>query len=209
MMATLRDHGSKAAEDRLWSPARGTLMETLCVHASFGPLRPSQSTGSLVAHLAPDLPTYWLTGTSAPCTGIFKPVYLGGAGLPDLGPEPTGTYDPDSVWWTHERLHREVIRDYPTRIRMLQEERDAQEAQFLRQAAEMYERFQAASPKERTDPLAKFTRSCFEQALVATKAWASVVAAAPIRHRPPRSFSAAWGMLNRQAKFPKRKRRTR
>ena len=97
----------------------------------------------------PDLPTYWLTGTSAPCTGIFKPVYLGGAGLPDLGPEPTGDYDPESLWWTHERLHRAVIRDYATRLPLYRAERDALEAKFLSEAAEIYEKYRGASEEKR------------------------------------------------------------
>jgi len=131
-------------------------MDTLCVHAGFGPTRPGQSAGSMVAHLSPDLPTYWLTGTSGPCISVFKPVYLGGAVLPDssvLGPEPAGTYDPDSLWWTHERLHRAVMRDYATRVPLFRDERDELEAMFLREAAEMFETYREASDEERAGPL--------------------------------------------------------
>jgi dipeptidase len=70
MMAALRDHGERAANDPSWNPGKGWLMNTLCVHAGFGPSRPSQTTGSMVAHLAPDLPTCWLTGTSAPSRAV-------------------------------------------------------------------------------------------------------------------------------------------
>ena len=204
MMAALRDHGPQTAADPGWNPGKGTLMDTLCVHASFGPLRPSQSTGSLVAHLTPDLPTYWLTGTSAPCTGIFKPIHLGGAGLPGLsilGPEPTGDYDPDSLWWTHERLHRAVIRDYAARLPLYREERDALEAAFLSKAAEMYEKYQSASEEERASALAAFTASCFERAAEATARWTEAVSSAPVQQRPPMLFSMAWNKFDRQAGF--------
>ncbi len=161
-MAALRDHGAEAAAGAAWDPSKGMFMETLCVHASFGPTRPSQSVGAMVAHLAPDLQTCWLTGTSGTCTGIFKPVYLGGAGLPDLGPEPGSAYDPASLWWDHERLHRAVIRDYATRLALYQADRDALEATFLGEAAEAYEDHHQASAQERAAPLAALTASCFE-----------------------------------------------
>jgi secernin len=202
MMATLRDHGPQAAADPSWNPSKGLLMDTLCVHASFGPTRPSQSAGSMVAHLSPDLSTHWLTGTSGPCISTFKPVYLGGAGLPDasvLGPEPAGTYDPDSLWWTHERLHRAVMRDYATRVPLFRDERDELEAAFLREAAEMYEKYRRASDEERAEPLAAFTASCFERAAEATPRWVEAVTSAPVQRRPSRLFSLAWDRFDRQA----------
>jgi dipeptidase len=201
MIAALRDHGPRAAADPAWNPGQGLLTDTLCVHASFGPTRPSQSTGAMVAHLAPDLPTCWLTGASGTCTGIFKPVYLGGGGLPDLGAEPTGTYDPESLWWAHERLHRAVIRDYPTRMSLYRKERDALEATFLSEAAEMHKEYRGASAEERADPLVTFTGSCFERAAEATARWTETVSSAPVQHRPPRLFAMAWNGFDKQAGF--------
>jgi len=202
MMAALRDHGPKAAADPLWNPGRGWLMETLCVHASLGPTRPSQSAGSLVAHLADELATFWMTGTSSPCTGLFKPVYLGGAGLPELGPEPTGSYDARSLWWSHERLHRATIRDFASRMPVYRQERDALEQTFLHRAAELSEQYRLSPAVERARPLAQLSASCFEQAAQAAGQWASRVSATPIRNRPPLPFSLAWATLNRQAGFP-------
>jgi len=209
MMEILRDHGPRAEDDPRWHPGKGLFMDSLCVHASLLPTRPSQCTGSLIAHLAPDMPTFWVTGASTPCTGIFKPAYLGGAGLPDLGPEPTGTYDPQSLWWTHERLHRAVIRNYPTRMAMIREERDAQEAQFLSEAAEMYERYRGTDADERAAPLAEFTESCFQRAATATESWTAAVSAAPRRLLLSPLFSLSWALFNRQAGFNPRRRKRR
>jgi dipeptidase len=201
MMATLRDHGKRAAGDESWNPSRGWLMDTLCVHAGFGPTRPSQSVGAMVAHLSPDLTTCWLTGTSGSCTAIFKPVYLGGAGLPDLGPEPSGVYDPESMWWAHERLHRAVIRDYATRMALYREERDALESTFLRQAAALSKQYRGANTPERAGALAALSASCFEQAGQATAAWAEKVSSAPVQHRPSPLFTLAWNRRDKQAAF--------
>lgn len=198
MMAALRDHGLQASSQD-WNPGKGWMMETLCVHASLGPLRPGQSTGAMVAHLVPELPTYWLTGTAATCTSIFKPVYLGGAGLPDLGREPGGTYDAESLWWAHEQLHRAVIRDYATRLPVYREERDALEETFLAEAAEMYERYHSMDEQERAGPLAAFTADSFRRAAEATARWTRAVASTPVQHRPPVLFSWAWDILDRQA----------
>jgi dipeptidase len=155
----------------------------------------------MVAHLTPELQAYWLTGTSATCTSIFKPIYLDGAGLPAMGPEPTGIYDPDSLWWSHERLHRTVIRDYQSRMALYREQRETLEASFVVEAEELRASLRAASAGERASRLAAFSASCFERAADATKRWAQTVSSIPVRQRPPLLFSMAWHILNRQAKF--------
>jgi secernin len=199
MMEVLRDHGPRAAGNPSWRPD-GLTNLTVCAHASWGPIRFSQTTGSLVSHLAPDLQTHWLTGTSAPCTGIFKPIYLE-AGLPDLGPEPSETYDPNSLWWSHERLHRLVLLDYPTRLALYRQERDSLEAEFLAQAAEMRERYRDVPIGERAESLAAFTAECFQRASEATEVWLEKVSAAEIKGRPSWLYRTAWRNFNRQADF--------
>ncbi|MCS7285648.1 MAG: C69 family dipeptidase [Anaerolineae bacterium] len=209
MMAALRDHGPKAEKDPLWNPGRGWLMDTICVHAGFGPTRPSQSVGAMVAHLTPGMPVVWVTGTSGICTSIFKPIFLG-AGLPGgavadklgLSIPPSGTYDPRTLWWTHERLHRAVIRDFPTRMALYREERDALEREFIKEATELQAHYRDADPEIRKKHLLEFTTSCFERAAEATARWIQRVLATPIKHRPPRLFSLAWERFNREARFP-------
>ncbi len=188
MMTILRDHGPDAGPD--WTPGRGLTGADICMHAGFGPVRVSQSVGSMVSRLTPESQTHWLTGTSAPCTGIFKPVWFD-AGLPDLGPSPAGHYDQATLWWRHESLHRAVLRDYATRLPLYREERDDLEARFIRTATEL----QNSSPAERT----AFSAHCFAEADEATARWTAQVRAASIKQRPPLLYAIAWRGFNRRA----------
>ncbi len=109
LMTALRDHGD--SED----PRGGVTRSTVCMHAGTGRLRRSQTTGSMVSCLDPRRSTHFLTGTAAPCTSFFKPVWTDNA-LPDLGPVPEGTFNPETLFWNHERLHRSALKDLPEHL---------------------------------------------------------------------------------------------
>jgi secernin len=191
VMDYLRDHGEDAKPG--WSPAPGLRDCDVCMHTGFGPIRSAQSTGSLVSHLTPEVQTHWLTGTSAPCTGIFKPVWIDG-GLPDLGPSPKGVYDAASLWWQHESLHRAVLRDYTTRLGRYQAERDTLEAEFIQREADM--RLKSTAERQ------VFSADCFARSADATARWTAQVENTPIQNRAPLIYSLAWNRFNQQAGFP-------
>jgi secernin len=188
MIAILRDHGEGA--DESWSPARGLAGAKVCCHAGPGPIRISQTTGSMVSQLKPDRQTHWLTGTAAPCTGIFKPIWID-AGLPDLGPSPTGRYDRSTLWWRHEALHREVLRDFATRLALYRQDRDALEKRFIKGAADL-------STKPSTERAA-FCQGCFEEAGEATQRWRERVRDAELEGRLPLLYALAWRRFNKAA----------
>jgi secernin len=190
MLTALRDHGSATPAD--WSPVRALAGADVCMHASAGPIRSSQSVGSLVSHLTPQAQTLWVTGTAAPCTGIFKPVWLD-SDLPDLGPTPTARYDAAALWWQHEALHRAVLRDYAMRLNLYREERDALEADF---------RSGAFNGATRPAPeRAAFSAQCFAKAAQATQRWTAQVQQTEIGFRAPFWADRAWRNFNRQAGF--------
>ena len=86
VFSVLRDHHT--CPD---SPAHGLITSHLCMHAGFGPIRFSQTTGALVSRLptSPDqLATHYGTCTALPCPSLFKPLWL----------DPSITYSPNSVW---------------------------------------------------------------------------------------------------------------
>ena len=163
---------------------------TVCAHAGFGPIRIGQTTGSMVSHLQPGCATHFLTGTAAPCTGVFKPVWLD-ASLPDTGPVPTGDYDQATLYWRHEALHRATLRDYGTLIRLYESERDALEEKLVTGALERV--------CDAIDERADYSARCFAEAGAAETRWLERVRAAEVVRRPNPFFAAAWRKLNRHA----------
>ena len=121
--ATLRSHG-----DLL--PTSGRRMLMPCAHASWWPMRhDGQTSGSMISRLSGKGTAHWLTGTSSPCLSVFKPAILGGNIL-DTGPNAAGQYDPESLFWRHERLHRLVLADYQKYSALFDRERVELESKF-------------------------------------------------------------------------------
>jgi dipeptidase len=180
MMAILRDHG----DDPHWTPAR-TTDRTICMHASAGARR-SQSVASMVSELAPRRTVHWVTGTSAPCTGLFKPFVFGPA-IPPFGPPPTDRCDPVSRWWAHERLHRAMLGDFTPALAAIATERDALEADF-----------QARVDRAFMDgDLDAAILDCWAQADAAEARWSRELAPSPPTE--PAAHRRSWARLNKVA----------
>ncbi|MEA3471324.1 MAG: hypothetical protein U9R24_06380, partial [Thermodesulfobacteriota bacterium] len=184
-IATLRDHGEHP-------PDRGITGSTVCMHAGFGPIRGSQTTGSMVSFLHPDHPSHFFTGTAAPCTGIFKPLWVD-AKLPDMGPVPSGTYDDATLYWRHERLHRRVLHDFSDSLKTYQPERNELESEFVRKGLKY-----AAEPSETR---ALFSERCFTEAEKAEKRWLKTISETEARQKPRLLYRTAWKGFNKKAKM--------
>jgi len=144
----------------------------------------------MVSHLAPDGHTHWVTGTSATCTSVFKPVWID-AGLPNFDPSPTGMYEGATVWWRHENLHREILRDYSTRIKMIAAERDGLEGKFLNEVEYCFETSVEARQR--------LTQQCFEDVEKIEAQWLASVINHPIEQRRPLFDQIAWQGFDRNA----------
>ena len=81
-----------------------------CMHGG-GLVASSSTTASWIADLA--AARHWVTATSAPCLALYKPIVVDEP--LDLGPTPTATADERTLWWRHEVLVRETMRD-PVRL---------------------------------------------------------------------------------------------
>jgi secernin len=186
MMATLRDHG----EDADWSPAN-TRDRTICMHAAQGARR-SQSVASMVSELAPGRTVHWVTGTSAPCTSLFKPV-LFETGLPPQGPAPSDGFDGKSLWWRHERLHRALLRDFTARLAAIAGERDALEAGFV---ARIDAAWDGGPPA-----LKRAAAECWREAEATEARWLDAVdTGRPAGHG---AHGRSWARLNQVAGLPR------
>jgi secernin len=186
MMAILRDHGEAAD----WTPAN-TQRRTICMHAAQGARR-SQSVASMVSELAPGRRVHWVTGTSAPCVSLFKPV-LFESGLPPQGPAPGDRFDPATLWWRHERLHRAMLGDFDLALDALEPERDALEAGF----AERMDRALDAGG----EATARAVAECWAEASAAEQRWFSAVRKAGPAGRG--AHGRSWARLNHVAGMPR------
>jgi len=191
VMQALRNHGPNAGPD--WTPSRGLTTFNVCAHAGFGPIRSTGTTGSMVSHLTSATQTHYITGTAAPCTSLFKPVWLG-VDLPDTGPAPTGTYDEATLFWRHEVLHRATLRDYAACTALYRNERDTLERQFVEGAQ--------AGRDRPAEERAAYSVHCLAEADQAEARWTEQVRTMGVTAYPGRLYSSAWRGFNRAARMP-------
>jgi secernin len=170
LMAILRDHGGVEPRYRLLNGA----MAAPCMHAG-GIAAGSQTTASWVAELAGPGSRHWVTGTAAPCTGIFKPVSVNDP--VDLRPAPTDRYDPAALWWRHEHFHRRVMRQPRATFPTFVSERDSLERAWL------------VSPPE--------SAAAFAEAGAALARWEASVPT--VEDRRPRHVRRYWALRDRRA----------
>ncbi|MCJ7716110.1 MAG: hypothetical protein MUO54_06280, partial [Anaerolineales bacterium] len=109
----------------------------------------------------------------------------------DLGPLPAGQYHPESLYWRHERLHREVIKNYPERVSVYQSKRDELEEEFIRGALAL----RNSSPDERK----AYSEDCFKKADAASTEWLVESQKLPVRQNLLHSL--AWNGFNKSAGF--------
>lgn len=183
----LRDH-----HDENYRPDSHFLGNRICAHAANKLSRnATQTTGSLIAHLKADRHTFFATGTAAPCTGIFKPIWFNHNALPDIGPAPDGMYHSECLWWTHEKLHRSILLDYQTRSQVFNKERDGLEKAWIRDALK--------APSHRRWEM---TRETFRQARQKTLDWTEQVQSIPVRQPEKWTYRRYWKNQNRKAGIP-------
>jgi dipeptidase len=199
MMRMLRDHG----EAGQGTPPHRTSMGTVCMHASFGPFRASQSTSALVAHLRSAFPVYWATGTSGTCTGVFKPVYLAGKDLGFLNADAEKTFSPDVTWWRHELLHRQAIMKYSFWNGTCAPERDALEEKFIG-AEDKIRRVAGKAGKGAIVKAIKFSENCHVEASRKTGEWIEKLDRIPMEKGIPFLYRMFWKGQDRLARLPRR-----
>lgn len=185
-MIALQDHN-----DDQYSPSRHLFMHKVCAHAAYPITRHAvQSTGSMVAHLSQD-PVVWVTGTSAPCTSLYKPIWPLDPYSPDSADKGEGTYSATSLWWQHERLHRAILEDYIPRLNRIKAERDQWQETCIREARSL------PSHQRRF-----FTQQTFTTATEQESEWLDKIRQTPPQNKPNRFYRSYWKKQNEKANLP-------
>ncbi|MCX8062776.1 MAG: C69 family dipeptidase [Anaerolineales bacterium] len=180
----MRHHGEG------YHPATAETHRNVCVHAGPQENRWWQADGVMVSEVGEHGIVAWVTGTSGTCVSIFKPVFLG-VDLPDIGPLPTEHFDPRSLWWKHELLHRRAMADFDRLVPEIRQDFDQIEAQFLKEV----ETVKKGTLAEKKD----FMDYCFATALQATEVWINRLRArADLKFTDP-AYRAMWQKLNAEA----------
>jgi dipeptidase len=180
----MRHHGQG------YHPAQAEAHRNICVHAGPQENRWWQADGVMLTDVGHHGVMAWVTGTSGTCVSIFKPVFLG-MNLPDIGPYPSEHFDPRSLWWKHELLHRRAMADFDHLVPEIRADFDRIEAEFLAQA----ESVKRGTPAEKKD----FMDYCFRLAMDATEAWiARLRKRADLKFEDP-AYHAMWAKLNAEA----------
>ncbi len=191
MLAMLRLH---AGGEEPWRVDKSMSEWTVCVHRGFGPIRSSQTTGSLVSRLCEDGDVHFATGTSAPCLSLFKPIWLE-AGLPAANqPQPTHEYDEESLWWQHELLHREVLKDFSRMSAIIKSDRDLMEKEWIEQALHSHSKGLAERKK--------ISEAAFSQSRPITRKWLESIKHLAIDQKNAFYYNWEWRNQNRKAKIP-------
>ncbi len=104
-----------------------------------------------------------------------------------------GCWDPNSLWWRHELLHRTVIHgDFVAFLEDIEQERDALEAEFRNRMRAV----EGASHLERV----RVVRQCWRDASQMEDRWLSRKRWGEVEEGTP--FHAAWLKMNRVAGVP-------
>ena len=167
----------------------------VCMHAGFGPIRGSQTTGSLVARINANGITLWVTGTSAPCTSVFKPVWFE-SGFPGKQVPATAEFNPDHLWWRHELLHRSLIKDPQNCLPLIKEEQEKAENKALERARAIQDIDNSTEEKH------SISSECFSQADELTQKWIEVVKDTVPDDLPGYLYRQAWNKRNHKVNFP-------
>jgi dipeptidase len=190
IMNIFRSHASERSEN--WSPVTALAGTDVCMHFGFGPIRINQATASMISEIGEGDSTHWMTATSAPCTSIFKPIWMD-AGLPDLNFETTSIYDEKSFWWQHEKLHRAILLDYSTRLHAIADEIDALQNEIIEKS------YDAA--KENVSERFAITNNAFKTENNLNKSWFARIGKMQILKNVPFYYAQMLKTINHQAKI--------
>ena len=173
-----------------YHPATADAQRNICIHAGPQKDRWWQADGVMVTEVDEHGTLIWVTGTSGNCVSIFKPVFMG-LDLPDIGPTPREFFDPRSLWWKHELLHRRAMADFDHLVPEIRKDFDLLENEFLSESGSV----KKGTLEEKRD----FMEYCFRKSMQATEAWIGRLRARADLTFEDADYRSMWQKLNAEA----------
>jgi secernin len=176
MKTALRQH-----DDPRYDLSAGSV-GSVCMH--FGGLVGDQTVGSMVADLDTSGPVAWVTGASAPCVALFKPLVLDAEGSGLFGE--TQQEEALSYWLENERIARNLQNNYGEKHQAIEKLRFPLEQRFEKTMADVAPEYRKQAARE-----------CFElEKEYRVAVWKAIEPLDhPTRHSP--LFSLQWRGENR------------
>ena len=100
-------------------------------------------------------------------------------------------FNAECLWWAHEILHRSVLLDYQTRIRIFSKERDGLEKAWIQDALK-------APSHQRLE----IKQDIFRQAGQKTREWTEKVRSTPVKQPRKWIYERFWKKQNMRAGIP-------
>jgi len=171
-----------------FNPDKGITGADLCMHSGFGPIRVSQTTGSMVVEQKGERLIVWVTGSSAPCLSIFKPMTLSQE-MNYFGPAPALNYDSNSYWWQHERIHRKILNNYEELSQLYIKELMELESSFIEKMNNFDEKIELIA-------------DCFDDAIKFQSKWIKKLQQINFKDKRKILYKISWNKNNRLAGLP-------
>jgi len=184
VFSTLRSHRNEMN----FNPDKGITGADLCMHSGFGPIRVSQTTGSMVVEQKGERLIVWVTGSSAPCLSIFKPMTLSQE-MNYFGPAPALNYDSNSYWWQHERIHRKILNNYEELSQLYIKELMELESSFIEKMNNFDEKIELIA-------------DCFDDAIKFQSKWIKKLQQINFKDKRKILYKISWNKNNRLAGLP-------
>ncbi|MFW9928503.1 MAG: C69 family dipeptidase [Candidatus Thorarchaeota archaeon] len=190
---TLRTHDADENNEKHFSPNKGS-MKNPCLHASSF-ITPHQSIASMASQNSKNNSIHWFTGTSSPCTSLFKPFVTGSSTDYFQGGK---YYQDESLWYKHERLHRLILMDYQNLLQVYQNERDQLEENYIKET----ELAGANTPE-----LRELVDKIFQESMIYENFWFESTYKKYKEEKPKFGlkkwrYKRYWNKLNKDAKIP-------
>jgi hypothetical protein len=121
---------------------------------------------------------------------VLVPENRGGAKINDVNGKSfynCHCYDPETLWWQHEKLHRIVLKDY-SKLELYGADRNRLESSFLEKACLVKE-----------NDTMDMTYQAFDQSRRATRDWINRVESRPAKKSLNPLFNLYWKKQNKKA----------